>query len=58
MCIGPVCYSVVSESSSLRLRNKTVALARLTYQLTGVIAGVITPYMLVRVQYPPSNHSD
>ena len=52
VCIGPVCYSVVSESSSTRLRNKTVALARLTYQLTGIVAGVLTPYMLVsRHQY-------
>lgn len=31
ICIGPACYTVVSESSSSRLRNKTIALARVAY---------------------------
>lgn len=44
--VGPVCYSLVAEISSTRLRNKTVVLARDMYNITGVVANVITPHML------------
>ena len=39
-------YSLVAEISSTRLRNKTVVLARNLYNITGVIANVLTPHML------------
>ncbi|KAI4854782.1 sugar porter family MFS transporter, partial [Aureobasidium sp. EXF-8846] len=46
MTVGPVCYSLVAEISSTRLRNKTVVLARNLYNITGVVANVLTPHML------------
>ncbi|KAH0277784.1 sugar porter family MFS transporter, partial [Aureobasidium melanogenum] len=46
MTVGPVCYSLVAEISSTRLRNKTVVLARNLYNVTGVVANVLTPHML------------
>jgi SP family general alpha glucoside:H+ symporter-like MFS transporter len=44
--IGSVCYSLVSELSSTRLRIKTVVLARNLYNCFSIINGVIIPYML------------
>ncbi|KAK0612778.1 MFS maltose permease MalP [Bombardia bombarda] len=44
--VGPMCYAAVSEQSSIRLRSKTVVLARALYLLVGVINSVIIPYML------------
>jgi SP family general alpha glucoside:H+ symporter-like MFS transporter len=44
--IGPVCYSLVAEIGSTRLRSKTVVLARNLYNIGGVVVGVINPYML------------
>lgn len=44
--IGPVCYSIVSEIPSGRLRAKTIVLARLSYNLTGLVTNTITPRML------------
>lgn len=44
--VGPVCYSLVSELPSTRLRQKTIVLARNTYNITGIIAHILTPRML------------
>ncbi|KAJ8609013.1 hypothetical protein MRB53_039372 [Persea americana] len=44
--VGPVCYSLVAELASTRLRNKTVVLARNAYNITGIVANVLTPHML------------
>lgn len=44
--IGPVCYSLVAEIGSTRLRSKTVVLARNLYNVGGIIVGVLNPYML------------
>ena len=44
--IGPVCYVLVSEIPSTRLRIKTVVLARVAYNLAGIVANVLTPKML------------
>ncbi|KFY55620.1 hypothetical protein V496_06942 [Pseudogymnoascus sp. VKM F-4515 (FW-2607)] len=44
--VGPVCYSLVSELSSTRLRTKTVVLARNTYNMLSIVNNVIIPYML------------
>ncbi|GAB7355748.1 hypothetical protein MBLNU459_g6437t1 [Dothideomycetes sp. NU459] len=44
--VGPVCYSLVAELSSTRLRNKTVVLARNFYNITGISTNVLTPRML------------
>ena len=44
--IGPVCYSIVSELPSTRLRSKTIVLARNTYNIGLIITNVLTPRML------------
>lgn len=44
--VGPVCYALVSEIPSTRLRQKTVVLARTLYNLIGLAMGFIIPYML------------
>lgn len=44
--VGPVCYSLVAEIGSTRLRSKTVVLARNLYNIGGVIVGILNPYML------------
>ncbi|CZT12850.1 related to Maltose permease [Rhynchosporium graminicola] len=44
--IGPVAFSLVSELPSSLLRSKSVAVARLFYNILGVPIGVIIPYMI------------
>ncbi len=39
--VGPVCYCLVSEISSTRLRIKTVALARNCYNIASIIANFL-----------------
>jgi SP family general alpha glucoside:H+ symporter-like MFS transporter len=44
--IGPVAFALVSELPSSLLRSKTVAVARLSYNIIGIPIGVIVPYMI------------
>ena len=44
--VGPVCYSLVAEISSTRLRAKTVVIARIVYNIFGIINAIIMPYFL------------
>lgn len=44
--VGPVCYSLVAELSSSRLRQKTVVIARNVYNVGGIVNNVLTPKML------------
>ncbi len=44
--LGPVCYVLISELGSTRLRQKTVALSRIAYQIMNIICGIINPKML------------
>ena len=44
--IGPVAFSLVSELPSSLLRSKSVAVARLCYNILGIPIGVIVPYMI------------
>ncbi|CAO2649995.1 Nn.00g012870.m01.CDS01 [Neocucurbitaria sp. VM-36] len=44
--IGPICYSLVSEIPSTRLRSKTIVLARNCYNASAIIQNIITPRML------------
>ncbi|GFG20292.1 maltose permease MAL31 [Aspergillus udagawae] len=46
MTIGPICYVLVAEIPSTRLRVKTVVLARVAYNLSGVLINWMTPNML------------
>ena len=43
LTVGPVCYSLVAEIPSTRLRIKTVVLARNAYNVLGIIVGIIQP---------------
>ena len=44
--VGPVCYSLVSELSSTRLRLKTIVLSRNLYNMLSIVNGIIIPHML------------
>ena len=46
MSIGPVCYPIVSEMPSGRLRYKTIAIGRFVYNLVGIFANSVTPRMI------------
>ncbi|GAB1201359.1 hypothetical protein APSETT444_010751 [Aspergillus pseudonomiae] len=44
--VGPVCFALVGEIPSSRLRTKTVVLARNVYNILNLVTGIIIPYML------------
>ncbi|KAJ7624619.1 maltose permease [Roridomyces roridus] len=44
--IGAVCYVIISEVGSTRLRAKTIVLSRCAYQVMNIICGIIVPDML------------
>ncbi|KAB5545749.1 general substrate transporter [Coniochaeta sp. 2T2.1] len=46
LTVGTVCYSLTREISTRRLQIKTVVLGRVLYIIVGIIASVLTPYML------------
>ena len=46
MTIGPIAYCIVSETSSIRLRTKSVCLARNSYNIINIFSQVIEPYMM------------
>ena len=46
LTIGPMCYCIVGEIPSSKLRAKTVMLARNLYNVAGIIVAIVTPYML------------
>ncbi|KAH7040375.1 sugar transporter-like protein [Microdochium trichocladiopsis] len=46
LTIGPLAYSITSETSSVRLRPLSVVLARVAYQLINIVSQVLSPYMV------------
>ena len=46
LTVGPICYAIISETSAIRLRAKSVCLARNTYNIFNIISGVLEPYMM------------
>ncbi|KAJ7764394.1 maltose permease [Mycena metata] len=44
--LGAVCYVIIAEVGSTRLRAKTIVLSRCAYQLMNIICGIIVPRML------------
>lgn len=46
LTLGPICYPIIAETSSMRLRSKSVSLARLSYYIVGIVIGVLNPYMV------------
>jgi SP family general alpha glucoside:H+ symporter-like MFS transporter len=46
LTVGPVCYSLVAELTSTRLKAKSIVLARNFYNIGGIVNNVIAPRML------------
>lgn len=46
MTVGPVCYCLVAEVPSTRLRIKTVVLARIAYLIASLVANFLNPPIL------------
>jgi SP family general alpha glucoside:H+ symporter-like MFS transporter len=46
LTVGPVCYSLVAEISSTRLKAKSIVLARNFYNMAGIVNNIIAPRML------------
>jgi len=46
LTVGPVCYSLVAELSSTRLKAKTIVLSRNLYNVGGIVVNIITSYQL------------
>lgn len=46
LTIGPVTYSIISETSSVRLRPLAVVLARNAYQVVNIVSIVLQTYMM------------
>ncbi|KAL2814239.1 general substrate transporter [Aspergillus cavernicola] len=51
LTVGPVCYSLVSELSSTRLRAKSVVLARSLYNVGGIVVNILINYQLTRTAW-------
>ncbi|KAG8971671.1 hypothetical protein FRC05_010927 [Tulasnella sp. 425] len=44
--LGPICYTLIGEISSTRLRQKSIVLSSIAYQIMNLICGIIVPRML------------
>jgi SP family general alpha glucoside:H+ symporter-like MFS transporter len=46
LTVGPICYAIITEVSSTRLRSKSVCLSRISYYIAQIVTNVVNPYML------------
>jgi SP family general alpha glucoside:H+ symporter-like MFS transporter len=46
LSVGPVCYALIAEVSSTRLKAKTIVLARNVYNVGGIVVNILTTYQL------------
>lgn len=46
MSIGPIVFTIVSETGSTRLRTQTVVIGRSIYYVGNIVAGVLEPYFM------------
>jgi SP family general alpha glucoside:H+ symporter-like MFS transporter len=46
LTVGPICYAIITEVSSTRLRSKSVCLSRIAYYIAQIVCNVVNPYML------------
>ncbi|KAL5119900.1 hypothetical protein ACEQ8H_002262 [Pleosporales sp. CAS-2024a] len=46
LTVGPICYAIITEVSSTRLRSKSVCLSRIAYYIAQILCNVVNPYML------------
>lgn len=44
--LGPLCYTIIGEVSSTRLRQKSIALSRIAYQIMNIVCGILVPRMI------------
>lgn len=44
--VGPMCFCIIPEMPSAKLRQKTVMISRMVYNISGIIVNVLTNYML------------
>ncbi|RWA09141.1 hypothetical protein EKO27_g5973 [Xylaria grammica] len=57
LTIGPLAYSIISETSSVRLRPLSVVLARVSYQVVNIISQFLNTYMINPVEWNWSGKS-
>ena len=55
--IGPVCYSLVAEMSSTRLRAKSIVLARNVYNIGGIVTHTLSNYQLTSTAWNWGAHT-
>lgn len=55
--LGPVCYSLVSEISSTRLRAKSIVLARNVYNIGGIVTHTLSNYQLTTTAWNWGAHT-
>lgn len=46
LTIGPLAFTIVSETSSTRLRAQSIAMARNAYNLASLVSNVVEPYLI------------
>ncbi|ORX37012.1 general substrate transporter [Kockovaella imperatae] len=46
LTIGPLCYSILTEVPSIRLRSKSVAISIATDAVCGIVTNFVTPYLI------------
>jgi SP family general alpha glucoside:H+ symporter-like MFS transporter len=46
LSVGPVCFALITEFSSTRLKTKTIVLARNVYNVGGIVVNILTTYQL------------
>lgn len=46
LTVGPICFALVAEVSSTRLRSKTIVLARSGYNIGGIVVNLLTTFQL------------
>ncbi|KAJ9480383.1 putative Maltose permease MAL31 (putative) [Pseudozyma hubeiensis] len=46
LTVGPICFAIIAEVSSTRLRSKTIVLACNTYNIGLIVANILQAYML------------
>ncbi|KAI0970733.1 general substrate transporter [Xylaria arbuscula] len=57
LTIGPLAYSIIAETSSVRLRPLSVGLARVAYQIINIISQFLNTYMINPVEWNWSGKS-
>lgn len=46
LTVGPIAFTIVSETSSVHLRSLSVSLARVTYQIVNIVSQVLESYFM------------